>query len=450
MLGIGVLFLLVSLGGHTPFYRLWWAIVPYVNKTRAPGMALYVVALVTAVFAAMGVERLERGEGRQSLRIAAGVAAFVALLALAGVFGSIAESLARAVPPTSGNSVQAVTAAASGIRIGALGSAIGLGLVAALGLAFLAGRVVAPAFSLLLVLLTGADLYRAGRAFWSWSNPERELFAPDDITRRIQAAPQPARVLNLSSAYRQMTLVRFGIPQVLGGISSVELRSFDQLMGLESGQDFVNLRHLNLWKLLAVRFVIIGDTASIPGYHLVLGPVATGGGPTAYLYEADSVPPYLRVVPAAVKGDTDQIVPTLIDPRLDFNLLVLFDRTQGINPLPLTAMPSPSPSRATFTRWAPGRMTIALNPAPPQDSYLLIAENWYPDWHATVDGQSAPVLRGDHTFLTVPVTAGSKRVELTFSSRHYARGRLITWVSLLLLAVWAGAGLASRRARRGG
>jgi uncharacterized membrane protein YfhO len=93
---------------------------------------------------------------------------------------------------------------------------------------------------------------------------------------------------------------------------------------------------------------------------------------------------------------------------------------------------------------------MALDPAPPADSYLLVAENWYPDWHATVDGQSAPVLRGDHTFLTVPVTAGAKRVELTFSSRHYARGRLITWVSLLLLAVWAGAGLASRRARRGG
>ncbi len=450
MLGIGVLFLLVSLGGHTPFYRLWWAIVPYVNKTRAPGMALYVVALVTAAFAAMGVERLERGEGRQTLRIAAGMAAFAALLALAGVFGSIAESLARAVPPTSGNSVQAATAAASGIRIGALGSAIGLGLVAALGLAFLAGRVVAPAFSLLLVLLTGADLYRAGRAFWGWSNPERELFAPDDITRRIQAAPQPARVLNFSSAYRQMTLVRFGIPQVLGGISSVELRSFDQLMGLESGQDFVNLRHLNLWKLLAVRFVIMGDTASIPGYHFVLGPVATGGGPTAYLYEADSVPPYLRVVPAAVKGDTDQIVPTLIDPRLDFSLLALFDRTQAINPLPLTAMPPPSPSRAMFTHWAPGRMAIALNPAPSQDSYLLIAENWYPDWHATVDGQPATVVRGDQTFLTVPIKAGSTRVELEFSSAYYARGRLVTAASLLLLALWAGAALMWRRRQRSG
>ena len=450
MLGIGVLFLLVSLGGHTPFYRAWWAIVPYVKKTRAPGMALYVVSLATAALAAMGVERLERGEGKGILKIAAGAAAFVALLALAGVVGSLAEAFARGVPPTSGDPVQTAVAAAGEIRAGALGSAVGLGLVAALGLGFLAGRVTKPAFCALLIFLTGADLYRAGRAFWNWSNPEHELFAPDDITRRIQAVPQPARVLNLGGAYRQMTLMRFGIPQVLGGISSVELRSFDELMGLESGQDFVNVRHLNLWKLLAVRFVVLGDTASIPGYHQVVGPVTTGGGQIAYLYEADSAPPYLRVIPAAAKGDTDQIVPTLIDPRLDYDRLVLFDRTEAINPLPVREMPPPSPSRAAFTRWTPGRMSIVMDPPPPQDSYLLIAENWYPDWRATVDGQPVTPLRGNQTFLTIPVKGGAKSVELEYSSAYYSRGKLVTMASVLLLAAWAGAAVGWRRMRRSG
>jgi uncharacterized membrane protein YfhO len=127
--------------------------------------------------------------------------------------------------------------------------------------------------------------------------------------------------------------------------------------------------------------------------------------------------------------------------------LVLFDQTPSVNPLPIIEMPPPSPARALVTEWAPGRIAITLDPAPPADSYLLIAENWYPDWRATVDGQAATVLRGDHTFLTVPVTAGAKRVELAFSSRDYTRGRLVTWASILLLAAWAVAGLASRRVR---
>lgn len=449
MLGIGVLFLLVAMGDSTPFYRIWYALVPYVRKTRAPGMALYVVSLVTAMFAGLGVERLERGEGKQVLQIVLGAGGLGALLAAAGVFGAMAASAARGLPPETGDHVQAALAAADGIRVGALGSTVALAVVAGLGLAFLAGRVRGPAFCLMLVTLVGADLYRAGQPFWNWSQPEKEHFRPDAITQRIQSAPQPTRVLN-AEVYRQMTLTRFEIPQLLGGISSVELRSFDELMGLQGLGDFTNIGHLNLWKLLAVRYVILPDTQTIPGFHQVLGPVTTGAGRTAYLYEADTVPPYLRVVPAAAKVDSAQVVPTLIDPRLDFSRLLLFDQTEAINPLPVTEMPAPSPAHATFTHWSPGRMSITLDPAPPQDSYLLVSENWYPDWHATVDGQPVTTLRGDQTFLTVPVKAGAKQVELQFSSRYFALGRLVTIVSFLLLVAWAGAAVWWRRAHRSG
>jgi hypothetical protein len=438
--GIAVLFLLVSLGGGTPFYRLWYAIVPYVSKTRAPGMALYVVALAVSGLAALGVERLERGEGKRAMQIALGAAAFVALLAVSGVFGSMADGIARAMQ-------RDASAAQPGIRSGALGSAIGLGLVAALALAFHLGRIRPPAFATLLVLLVGADLYWAGRSFWQWSRPEQEMFRSDPIVERLRLTPKPYRVLD-SGIYPGDLLMRHEVPLVLG-YSGVELGAYDELLGGRNEWRYLR-SSINLWRLLAIRYVVLPDSTSLPGYHRVLGPVTTATDRVAYLYEADTVPPYARVVPAAAKGDTGEIIPTLIDPRLDYGRVVLFDRNEAVNPLPFLEMPAPSPSRAIVTQWAPGRIAITLDPAPPAGSYVLIAENWYPGWHATVDGQAAPVLRGDHTFLTVPVTAGSKRVELTFSSRHYARGRLITWVSLLLLAAWAGAGLASRRARRGG
>jgi hypothetical protein len=61
--GIGGLFLLIGLGAGTPFYRIWWAVMPFMKQVRAPGMALYIVALVLAIYAALGVERVERKEG---------------------------------------------------------------------------------------------------------------------------------------------------------------------------------------------------------------------------------------------------------------------------------------------------------------------------------------------------------------------------------------------------
>jgi len=107
-----------------------------------------------------------------------------------------------------------------------------------------------------------------------------------------------------------------------------------------------------------------------------------------------------------------------------------------------------SPSRATFVKWVPGQMSVTLDPPPPTDSYLLVAENWFPDWHATVDGNPSDVLRGDWSFITVPVSAGAKRVDLEFTSTVYQRGRLISLISLLLLAAWGG-GAAIRQRRKG-
>jgi len=92
-------------------------------------------------------------------------------------------------------------------------------------------------------------------------------------------------------------------------------------------------------------------------------------------------------------------------------------------------------------------MTIALDPTPPQPSYVLVSENWYPDWNATVDGAAAQVLRGDYALITVPVPAGAQRVELSFRSPAYQTGKTISLVSLLLLAAIVLAPIVLRRGR---
>src|SRR2546421_5758722 len=82
--GIGLLFLLISLGAATPFYKLWWTLMPLVSKTRAPGMAFFVVALVTAVFAGLGLERALKGEGKRVMTPALIMGGIVALLGVTG------------------------------------------------------------------------------------------------------------------------------------------------------------------------------------------------------------------------------------------------------------------------------------------------------------------------------------------------------------------------------
>ena len=428
--GIGMLFLLIALGGATPFYHLWWAVMPMVKKTRAPGMVFFVVAFIVATFAAFGVSRLERdgamlGRTARNWLIAAGV---IGLLGLIGVFGKLAVGLA---PP---ERVAEAIAHGNAIRISALIGAVLFAGVAALVWGRLRGRVPAFAFALGLPLLVGADLWRDGQHFWTYSPPPQQgLYRSDAAIARMQQAPKPLRVFNLPNAYPSNVLMAFDIPQVLG-YQGNELRYYDELLG---GRN--EWRHLltapQLWNLLAVRYVVIPDTTAVPGYHLALGPVNTAAGTRVYVYEADTVPAYARVVPGGVKVADSLIPPTLADPRLPgYDRVVLFANDAPVNPAPIQrTLPEPSKSKAKVTAWDAGRMTIALDPPPAESSYVVVSENWYVDWQARVDGQSAPVLRGDHALITVPVGPGARNIELSYHSRTFARGKQVAFLSLLIV-----------------
>ena len=437
LVGIGTLFLLIALGASTPFYHLWWAVMPMVKKTRAPGMVFFVVAFCVATFGAFGVDRLERRDPSASTHarawlIAAGA---IALLGLIGFFGQLAQMMAP------GNRMASAIARGSFIRQSTLIGAIALAAVALLAWGWIKGRVPVMLLAFGLPLLVGVDLWRNGEHFWQYSpRPDQGLYRTDALLTRLQADAGPVRVLNLApfmnaDVYPQNVLMAFGIPQVVGYQGS-ELRYYDDLLGGRNEWRYL-LTSTRLWHLLAVRYVIAPDTVSLPGYHRVLGPVTTGTGRPAFLYEADTLPPYARVVPAAAKVDEQAIPPTLADPRLPgYDRVVLVPQNAPITPRPMTAFPPPSPARASVSHWEPGKMSINLEPAPTDSSYVLIAENWYLDWSATVDGHPGQVLRGDNSLLTVPVSAGARRIELSYHSRVIARGIAIGLVSLLVAIAW--------------
>ncbi len=440
--GIGLLFLLISLGAGTPFYKVWWALMPLVKKTRAPGMAFYVVALVTAMFAGLGVERALKGAGRRVMTLALIVGGIVALLGVTGVFGHIAEALAA-------EKAAAARADAAAILWGAVTSGLALAAVAAV-LGPAQGRLTPRLGALALILIAGTDLWLNARQFWSYTKP----YGRDPVIDRVAATPLPYRVVQppgSGAAYPGSILMAFDIPELFGYHGN-ELRYYDELWGGKN--EWRNLGVLPLWDLWAVRYAVLPAGAqtleSIPGFRRVLDSVTTFDGTRVNLFERTAPAPYARVVAGAIKTDSATIIPTLVDPRMDFSRIVLFTNDQPVTPEPLKQMPPPSPSRAAVTAWQPGRMTVTLDPAPPQPSYLLIAENWYPDWQASADGRPAQVLRGDYSLITVALPAGAKIVELAFRSKLYETGRTLSLgcLAALLVALLA-AIILPRHARHG-
>jgi uncharacterized membrane protein YfhO len=67
-----------------------------------------------------------------------------------------------------------------------------------------------------------------------------------------------------------------------------------------------------------------------------------------------------------------------------------------------------------------------------------VSETWYKDWQARVDGNPAPVLRGNHALITIEIPPGARQVALEFDSPEYARGKLISLLALLAIAALCG------------
>jgi hypothetical protein len=425
---IAILFLLVSFGGHTPFYRLWYVAMPMMDKVRAPGMAFMLVALPVAVVAGFGADRLFRREvSLRALLVPPAVLGGLALLGVAGVLEAIGMTLASA------EQAARVAENAAPLRTGALRllavTALGGGVVWAIGVGRLRGALAGAALATVVV----ADLWSVDRIFFEFREPGAVIFADDAITSRIRSEANPFRVLDVG-VYQGSYLMAHRIMTMLG-YHGFEIRYYDELLGGKN--QWRNAGSPNLHDLLAVRYLLLPESQAVPGFHQVLGPVTTTPGSTGVLLERDTVPPYVRVVPGAAKLPEEQVVATVVDPRFPRNSVVVFSDTASVSPEPLRTQGDSTSVRATLAEWVPGRMRVTLEGSESRPTYLVIGENWYPDWHAQVDGKDVAVHRGDHTLLTVVLPSGAREVSLSFGSARYRLGRLVT-----LLAVVAVLGLA--------
>jgi hypothetical protein len=423
--GIALLFLLIAFGGHTPFYRLWYEVMPMMKKVRAPGMAFFLVALPVAAFAGFGAERLCRRQVTlRQLWVPLGVLAAIALLGVVGALQGLAGLMAAP------EQAQRLADNAGELQAGA----VRLLVVVLLGGATLAAvatdRIRGLSAAAALAVVVVGDLWSVDRQFFNFQPPAATLYADDPIISRLRQTPKPFRVLDVG-VYQGSYLMAHDVQAMLG-YHGFELRYYDELMGGKN--EWRNVGSPNLHDLLAVRYLLLPDSQTVPGFHKVLGPAPTTPGRVGHLYERDTVPPYVRLIPGAAKLPDDQAVPTIIDPRFPLKSVVLVPDTASLKPDTLRSRPESSAAQATLAEWAPGRMRITLAGTDPRPLYLLVAENWYRDWHAEVDGKPAPVVRGDHTLITVPLPPGARDVRLVFASDAYRRGRWITWLALLLIA----------------
>jgi hypothetical protein len=451
-----------ALGGYTPFYRLVYAIVPGTTFFRAPSTMLYVVSFCIAVLAALGTERVvTQREARPRYLIgwlAAGLV--IAVLATSGALTGVATTLA---PP---QLLERVDENATALTLGAWRSFLAVAATAGVVFALWRGTLSAATAVWALAAVTVLDLWSVERLYWRFSPRASVLFRSDAVVDYLKRMPQPGRVLPFALQPLTSTgpdpYLRYGDGRATGlmvhrirsvvGYHGNELGRYQQLTGWDIDRNWVRrFVSPNLRRLTNTRYWYTNAAEPpLPGMRLVAGPATNAAGNIVYLYEFAEDNPVAWVAPIAIEAPDENVLATVLDPRFDVRRAALFDTAAAVPVQPVPpAMPPATNVSVRVTRHEPGRISLNLDRPAPAGSALIVSENYYPGWQATVDGRPAPVGRVQYVLTGVGLPSGARSVELTFRSATYERGKAITFASLAIAALLLIGGLLWGRRRRG-
>lgn len=429
--GVAVLF---ALGANTPVWRITYEILPGISLFRAPSQAAYLLAFGAATLAALGVDRIfacmrdpELGRRVQRLALlATGALAAVALLAAGGALTSLWTPVLY--PGITEAKRQALTAALPYIGSGAwiavfLAGALS-GLVWALRRGYIAPGIVLAA----LVALVVIDAYRIDRVFIQtvdfdrWAAPDANIQA---VLDREAGNPEPYRMLSFRSAGQDLMPALHGI-ELAGGHHPNDLARYRDLIGMVgSGQPMNLYGNQNIRRLLNVRYLLWPDLqmgSSPQGNVFSRTQLSDGRAYETVFVEADL--PRARLMGNAVVKSDDEAMAYMLSPEFDPETEVIL-----AEPPPVDLPGAPVAGEVDWLERGPDRMRLAVRASGP--ALLAIADNWYPAWHARVNGRDAPVLRAYHTLRAVPVPAGESEVELWYRSDVVLRS---FWLGFIILA----------------
>ena len=465
-IGTFIVTTLWALGGNTPLYHLIYAVVPGTKFFRAPSTIFYIASFAVATLAALGLERVLARRVRSTYVLGWTIAALViALLASMGALTNVAKVIASSF---AGDQLDEMIDANNGaLMLGAWRSFLAVALASLVVWLLIRKRIAPRAASIALIVLAAADLYSIEKRYWMFSPPASVLYASDPAIDYVRAQPEPARVITWAfgrTPGRDAMLEGDGlmvhrVRLVLGYHGNEEGR-YQRLAGKTQTTGY-NPRIIfspTFWRHENVRFLYtdadeaaVKQIATALGTDVpvrVLGPVQNAAGSAIYLYRLPGDNPLAWLAPVIVKAPDQQTLATVLDPRFDPKRAAIVDTSAQMPAQQIAALPAPLTTAVRTTRYAPGRIDLALASPAPAQSALLVSENYFPGWTATVDGKAAPLTRGEYNLIAVALPTGASKVALRFDDASYERGKIITIVGVVLSLLLIAAGVASRRRAR--
>lgn len=440
----------MSYGGFTPIYRLYYSLLPGVNKFRAPSISFFLVSMSLVVMAALTMEALARirekapEEARAARRTVkttgntrseAGLAS-MAMLGLIGL-GFLMLVVSQLI-------TSEVNESTGWLRFGMFL------LVTAFFLWFwMSGKLPSRVLAMALCVVTLTDLWVVTRQFFQVVEPPEEVYAPDEIVEYLRSQNDSSRVwvfpFGGQTVYRGFEqvgenriplrnyLMHFDIEQA-GGEHGNQLDRWNRFAG--AGEkvyvDWHNFLASPAFRSAAnIKYVISGvDLGIKPGDTAAAHMEEVYRGQRAIVYRNNLVLPRAYIVPGVrVIPDTDSALAFMKQPTWNPREVAVVDRPLGVT-LPST----PLQKAAVISEKEPDRVVVRTNTNQP--ALLVLADVYAHGWKAYVDDRQVPIAITNVAFRGVAIPAGEHTVRFVFDPDDLETGRIISGILLALLIAY--------------
>jgi len=259
-----------------------------------------------------------------------------------------------------------------------------------------------------------------------WIAPNKLEVARTGVNRldRILSARAAAQFLKAQPGPFRVRIAADSIPNI-GDLFAIPM--VQPAGGVTLPMDYERIQGYQ--DLLNVRYVL--TTANVPKPDGV-SPNAVYQDTSWKVYESPSgYPRAWTVHEALVEPSTERAAQQLGTPGFDARRTALIDVPVALEPLAGGARET-----AQVTGLEPNRMELQVEAE--SRSLLVLSENYYPGWRATIDGQSAPIYRVDSGLRGLVVPRGRSRVVLKYAPPSVYWGGLLTAVAFAgtLVAIW--------------
>uniref|UniRef100_A0A7V0Z413 YfhO family protein n=1 Tax=candidate division WOR-3 bacterium TaxID=2052148 RepID=A0A7V0Z413_UNCW3 len=438
----GLIALLYSFGGSTFVHRFFYELVPGFKLMRAPGLAFYLVSFSMIVIGAIGFEdiMIQKKVDKKKFMITGVILLTSLLIILFLVAPALANSQA-------GARIAYLKRNLPSYYTGALISTIIVVLTLIFTYLSLNQKIRISTTTLIFLCITLCHQLPVMAKYLPAGPAPEEYYKPDDVIKFLKNDTGIYRVFPFQYGPRgehdRDSYLLYHNIQSAGGYIANPIQRYQDLIGAGMSVMFnpQNLiQYPKLVDVLNLKYIIAPNLPEdISGYDqhsqriIVLiknylsrfRPVYKGYQHT--VYQNDSVLNRACIIADYVVLPEEKILDFMKSPGFNPGEAIILEDSVNI-PHPDKKFPM---ADALIKKYTPNQIVIETNS--PYPGFLLLIDNWHPDWQVFVDGKKERLLRANYTFRAVHLSEGRHNVIFEYKSRHFSIGLIITITTVFAL-----------------